>query len=342
MSSSATLIRASLAGGILAALAFAAPASATPYSASWKLYQGCSQVTAGTGHLSSGQTCQADGQPVTPAPVGNEDAFTSTTSSNGAKVLDAAAFHIADTYGYTCATNCTSKTKTSTYSLTTQSSSSGGGGPKTSDKFQAALLGEYTGSSYGLGVENKTVPEHAVDNNNGDDLVVLKIPSYTGPGSLTLTLSPFSPADGPQDMSFTVYYGSINVNSALYADVGNTTAPDVTKFANATVNDLLSSGFTMHEFVDNGSCPAGSTTCTNAANLYQATVPQNATIAVNGTINYIIIAAGAQDLKSKIEELDYFKVNALTVRMPEPANLAVFAAGLVGMGMIARRRRKAA
>ncbi|HEX4271381.1 MAG TPA: PEP-CTERM sorting domain-containing protein [Rhizomicrobium sp.] len=347
MSSSATLIRASLAGCFLAGLAFAAPASATPYSAQWLMYTGCKQIQKGTGNTNN-PTCQTDGQSGTPK--GNEDQFTSTSG----RLVDVAAFHTDPVFTTKTTGSGIHKVTTTTYTQGTYNGSThtyqaSNGGPGSADVLSPSLLGEYTGSTYGLGVENLAAPDHAIDNQSGEDFVALQFltsagapaPISGGNNKISFTVSPFGTT---KNMSFTIYYGSVTVDTtagSLYETLnGNkncaalplscTATPDVTAFAGVTVAQMLAGGFTMKEFAD---------TNPSYANLYQATSPQTVGFYTTSVVNYIIIAAGAASLQN---EVDYFKLNALTVTVPEPANLAVFAGGLAGLGMMARRRRRKA
>ena len=55
----------------------------------------------------------------------------------------------------------------------------------------ANFLGEYTGAGFGLGVENLSAPQHAVDNNGGYDFIVFKLPAGTNFNDLEISfLSP--------------------------------------------------------------------------------------------------------------------------------------------------------
>jgi hypothetical protein len=179
----------------------------------------------------------------------------------------------------------------------------------------ARNLGIYSG---GLGVNNCpattdcTAPEHAVDNVGKDDIILFEFP-----------VSTFS----PKDLSIGWFSG----DSDIQVWIGGPTT----------------SGFDLG---GSGVCTAacqGATTATKFASLGFTNlgtlnnVPLNTPTSLNTTLtgNYMIVTAalGTDGLAN-----DYFKVSQIRVNQvtsaPEPLTIALFGAGLIGLGLARRRR----
>jgi MYXO-CTERM domain-containing protein len=181
------------------------------------------------------------------------------------------------------------------------------------DGLAANTLGKW---SNGLGVENLSAPEHAVDNNNGWDFIVFKLPAGNTWNTFSFVLDPYGTR---RDMHATVLYGNPNASLGISG---------VNDFAGKSVNQLLAGGFLSMNF----------------DGVFLDNTNQAQTIAFNTTtqVNYIIIAASLQPFRVSD---DNFKVKSITgslvVRVPEPAAWTAFGAGLLGLGVFATRRRRA-
>jgi hypothetical protein len=177
------------------------------------------------------------------------------------------------------------------------------------------FLGEYTGSNYGLGVQNLGARRHAVDNQDGFDFIVFALPSGTNFDKLKISLSPFGTTE---NMNASIFYGAPTAALGIGAD------PSVTAFANITISNLLADGFSE----------------VTTTNLLNETGIQTINISRPSIIQYIIVAA---DLTPGRNEKDYFKVNAITAidtpsAVPEPISLSLFGAGLAGAAVLRRRK----
>jgi len=180
----------------------------------------------------------------------------------------------------------------------------------------ADFLGEYSGSQFGLGVQNLSAPRHAVDNQSGFDFIVFKLPTGTNFDKLDISLSPFGTTE---NINATILYGTPT------AALGLGSNPSVTAFAGLSISNLLADGF-------------AETTTTNL--LHESSI-KTVDIVASSPIEYFIVAA---DLTPSRYETDYFKVNAVTAidtpTVPEPGTLAVFGIGLAGMWAAGRRSRR--
>jgi hypothetical protein len=180
----------------------------------------------------------------------------------------------------------------------------------------ANFLGFYGGN--GLGVENLSANEHAVDNASGAaDFVVFKFPAAFD--TLSIKLSPFG---STQDMDASIMFGT--PTGTLSGITG------LSGFSGVKISDIFAStnGGTVNGFTRFDSNTAAS------SSLLTITPPQP-----NQEI-YLIVAAS---LTNPDAVVDYFKINAITgskvtTSVPEPSSLSVL---LMGAAAVYYRRRKA-
>jgi len=212
----------------------------------------------------------------------------------------------------------------------------------------ASFLGQYTPTGYGLGVENKTAPQHAMDNYNGFDFIVFTLP---GPAtSVTISLSTFLTYE---NVNATVFYG----NGALPASL--TSLPSNWVNANVPQNPFKETATCDSTYQGSGYGGGGSA-CGEYNGYYAVTgngtyssngspAPQITVNDTTGTFTEVILAVnltpGTDQWGDK--EYDYFKVSSLSYtagssRVPEPTSMAILAASLVGLGFLRRRRRHSA
>jgi hypothetical protein len=181
-----------------------------------------------------------------------------------------------------------------------------------------SFLGIYTGSTYGLGVENLSSPEHAVDNNDGFDFVAFKFPSTFN--NVSITLSPFGSS---HDMDATIFFGT--PAGALNG------ISDASGFTGKTIAQLLDTGNGFKSYEFDGS----STSSKRTVDLPDADQGM-----------YLIVAASL----TSYGLADYFKINAITgtphsppsTSVPEPSTLALLLVGALGVCGSRRFRQRAA
>lgn len=184
--------------------------------------------------------------------------------------------------------------------------------------FQNGYLGLYTGG--GLGVENTSAPEHAVDNNGRDELIVFRFStSNTIPTNVFLNSIDYNCiwffcfSQGDTDID--VWIGG---NGKSFGD-----------FLGLSYSTLASNGFSQCTSGNSGG-PADRTADINSCNL---------------SGQYLII--GADHSNSDVDE--YFKVGSLTAdvgparnppQTPEPSAMILLGLGLIGLRAHLSRSKK--
>jgi hypothetical protein len=305
MNAISALVRNAVAGGLLAALAGVTPANATPTT--WNLTGSsgttCKQITG------SGSNCIGSGS----SSATNGNVFQFQTGGTSGPKLQAQAYRL----NTVPKTTCTTKRGQTTCTTTQVNPNPWDTNSVTSPKLQKNFLGYY---SAGLGVENTSAPQHSVDNNAGYDFVVFKLPTGVAYNQVTITLYNDIAWGGPKNMNATVLYGTPDPSLSISS---------TQSFYQKSVNQLLEGGFSTM------------TTTGLFLGSNQSSGAKTITIDSVNPITYLIVAASLDD-----PTMANFKIKSIAatfvVRVAEPASVAAFGAGLLGLGVFASRRRKTA
>jgi hypothetical protein len=338
------------AGMLLASMAFAllpSVAQAAPFTYTWQTYNTstCSTVPGSTG---ASYGCIGDNPNNPNLPKGNEYQFqnclNTSCSSMGTQYLDATAY-------------------------TLNHLSNGKPDLSSSSLLKATFLGIYGGQDYGLGAENLGAPQHSVDNSIYSDFVVIKLP--TAATQVTVNLSAF---DTHENLDYTIWWGTPAGLLSGITDPTQFNNKPITDLAILPTGDTPYDGFYMAEstgLFDEVNCTSVGGHCTSA----NLGIAEQVTVSAPTGFTYVIVAASINPAKAADTpyenpanlptnyEVDDFKINSIVATntthprwprctkltvytgsltpCPEPASLAMFGVGILGLGMMARRRKLA-
>ena len=192
-------------------------------------------------------------------------------------------------------------------------------------RLETGYVGQYSGAGLGACNQEESCadPQHQVDNNGRYDFVLFAFSAPVDPTSITV--KPFGDVNGND----TGDGGGVCSGNADCADADltyflrtNATAPNLTGGTGMNLADIIAAF---------------------SAGTDRTTSPGTAAVAYNlsgSAVTYLLVAAKTNETD------DYFKIQSLTVSIPEqndetpePATLGVMGAALVGLGLFGRSRR---